>query len=499
MKLSGYSGGYISNVEIQDIIADPNIKKRQIEDKEGDILIYSDTEYVGWLQPKNYLLRSARWLGLNFGGTVDWAVDLNYDFGKNGDGDIDWPGEDEIEEACDFSREFKDMADLDKNGKNLPLLCRQVATLQVLDKMLSGLWTQYKEVNEGYDDKFKSYIKFVNNMIPGAIDSKMWDSTSRRFAKGFDCKLDHPSQASSPNKTLTDFECTRKAANGRINAGPMPCNELSRDNIAVGGYFMHMRMTDKEGFLKYIAEAGIPEDWITFDGTADFGEDCHLPAGPNPQCPTTSGTKDYVGYPKKKSSIEVPNPKDIVTDGIGNVDELRNIIVGRRLEISLGIYQGAPDDVIQVVSVPVFLLEQAIDGMIKAKELGDKQDEMDRDAQKNLILTIVGAVLFIVPFVGVGGAAALGATSLARVLLVIGEAANIAYTVYTVVDDPDSALMAVMGLLLGAAGMRAPRTPQGFRQMATKRTKLTGTNSLGEGFKARDDMLQRIVASTCKR
>jgi chitinase len=275
---------------------------------------------------------------------------------------------------------------------------------------------------------------------------------------------------------------------------------MPRDDIALGGYYMHLRMTDKEGFLKFIAEAGIPEEWITFDETVEFDEECHLPAGPNPSCPTTSGHKRYVGYPKKKSSVNVPNPKDIVTSGIGNVDELRNMTIAHRLEISLGIYDGNPDDVIQVISVPVFLLEQAIEGMGKAKELADKQEEMDRDAQKNLILTIVGAVLFIVPFAGAGGAAALGATSLARVLLIIGEAANIAYTVYGVVDDPDSALMAVMGLLMGAAGAtRGPRTPTGFKDMATKRAKLTSTASLGSGFKTKDDTLQRIITTTCKR
>jgi chitinase len=252
-------------------------------------------------------------------------------------------------------------------------------------------------------------------------------------------------------------------------------------------------MTDKEGFLKFIAEAGIPEEWITFDETVEFDEECHLPAGPNPSCPTTPGHKRYVGYPKKKSSVNVPNPKDIVTSGIGNVDELRNKTIARRLEISLGIYQENPNDVIRVISVPVFLLEQTIDGMGMAKELADKQEEMDRDAQKNLILTVVGAVLFIVPFAGAGGAAAQGATSLAGVF-------HIAYTVYGVVDDPDSALMAVMALLMGAAGAtHGPRTPAGFKDMETKRAKLTGTASLGSGFKTRDDTLQRIITITCKR
>lgn len=59
----------------------------------------------------------------------------------------------------------------------------------------------------------------------------------------------------------------------------------------------------------------------------------------------------------------------------------------------------------------------------------------------------------IVRFVGEVDAAAAGLTSLARVITLIGEVVNSALSIYSNVDNPTRAPVAVFEMLLGAATM----------------------------------------------
>jgi chitinase len=85
--------GYISNFEIRDIIAN-KANVQQIQTAEGDeIVVYDGTEYVGWMSKQKYAERSSWVKGLNFGGTSDWAIDLDSDY-DTGSGPGGTPGGD---------------------------------------------------------------------------------------------------------------------------------------------------------------------------------------------------------------------------------------------------------------------------------------------------------------------------------------------------------------------------------------------------------------------
>ncbi|RYP67824.1 hypothetical protein DL769_005686 [Monosporascus sp. CRB-8-3] len=76
--------GYISNIEIEQIknsnvnpdLYGERMVKQFHDDSSSNILVYDDTEWVSYLEPKPYHLRAAEIFGNNFGGTSDWAVDL---------------------------------------------------------------------------------------------------------------------------------------------------------------------------------------------------------------------------------------------------------------------------------------------------------------------------------------------------------------------------------------------------------------------------------------
>lgn len=181
------TAGYISNVELRAIInsnSNPDLygprMVEEIEDEVGDILVYDDTEWVSWMKPKTYLVRSVQYSIGNFGGTSDWAIDLDHDFKDGGGGDDYADDNAEDATACDLSRTFEDLDDLNNNADGMSLFCRQVYALKVLDDMLEDLYAEYKRVDNGYDSKFDAYVRYIDRITPYAIKSYM--------AKGMECK-----------------------------------------------------------------------------------------------------------------------------------------------------------------------------------------------------------------------------------------------------------------------------------------------------------------------
>ncbi|KAI1852620.1 hypothetical protein JX266_002161 [Neoarthrinium moseri] len=478
------TAGYISNVEIRgiqnsnsntDLYGERSVKEYQ---DEGDIIVYDDTEWVSWLKPTNYLLRAAGYLGGNFGGTSDWAIDLEFDFKDGGKGDDHEPETGQDKAACDYSRTFKDLDDLKNNAGGLSLFCRQIYALETLDKMLGDLYEEYKRIDNGYDTKFQAYTRYIDRITPYAIKNYM--SKGMEF---FDCLRD-------PELMLPE---TRH------------CLDFSEDERSQGSFDMTLTLRDREGyFTGLLKETGVIEEWVNFNGhERDIGY-CNVEGVGI--CPPDTGVRDWFGLPQKNDKIEVSDPKDIVTEGLGNIDEIRHNLLTTRLEIMLGVWDGSVDDVVQVLSVPVFMLGEAVEGMREAKELGEDQEDWEeeqaREKAKQLILTIVGAVLFVVPFVGEVGAVLAGAATLARIALIAGETANLAFGIYGMVDDPDSALMGVLGMMFGLGGItKVGRNPKGFKDMAAKRANLRtsgGVSKIGGNFQKWDDALQDIVQA-CRK
>ncbi|KAL2118935.1 hypothetical protein VTJ04DRAFT_5894 [Mycothermus thermophilus] len=76
------TSGYLSNFEIREILATNPTAELYTSD-DGDILIYNGDQWVSWLSKSSYKAREQWIKGLNFGGTSDWAIDLDVDYGTN--------------------------------------------------------------------------------------------------------------------------------------------------------------------------------------------------------------------------------------------------------------------------------------------------------------------------------------------------------------------------------------------------------------------------------
>jgi hypothetical protein len=75
------TGGYLSNAEILEIIADRRrsgrVNANFIDaDSHTNILVYDDTQWVGWMDDDVKASRRNLYKSFSFGGTADWATDL---------------------------------------------------------------------------------------------------------------------------------------------------------------------------------------------------------------------------------------------------------------------------------------------------------------------------------------------------------------------------------------------------------------------------------------
>ncbi|KAF4553630.1 putative glycosyl hydrolases family 18 protein 5 [Elsinoe fawcettii] len=79
------TGGYISNAEIDEIIKKGGATSFHDTATDSDILIYEGTEWVAYMNNATKQSRTDKYKLLNFGGTSDWAIDLQsfIEGGKN--------------------------------------------------------------------------------------------------------------------------------------------------------------------------------------------------------------------------------------------------------------------------------------------------------------------------------------------------------------------------------------------------------------------------------
>ncbi|TKX26190.1 hypothetical protein C1H76_1543 [Elsinoe australis] len=165
------------------------------------------------------------------------------------------------------------------------------------------------------------------------------------------------------------------------------------------------------------------------------------------------------------------------------------------MDVNLGILRGSFDDALQVMSMPVFLIGQAVESMAQAKEVGE---DFAEEEKKNLALTIISAVFCLVPFIGQTAAAAAGMATLGRMIALVGLAGNAALTIADVVQNPQAAPTAILGMLLRRTpGGSSVRTPKGLGDLASIRRGLDAP-SIGAFFKQNDDLLQSAIRA-CRK
>jgi hypothetical protein len=148
------------------------------------------------------------------------------------------------------------------------------------------------------------------------------------------------------------------------------------------------------------------------------------------------------------SDFDVANPKDIITQALPKIGGLQTTIAARLTDLAYGAWYGPTDDVLQVISMPVFMIQQALESMAHVKAIGEEQAKRDKIS---LILEILGIVFIFVPFLD---DVLPEVEALDGIWGLVAAAGNVGLTIQAIIADPESAPVQLLGLLT-AGGSRS--------------------------------------------
>lgn len=468
-------GGYLADAEINQIIlmgdSYGGAPYESFYDRGSDsnILVYDKVEWVAYMGENTKKSRADWYLSLNFGGVSDWAVDLaadRADVERSGDGDLDL---DDFK-PCDWDATYDSLEDLANSSEGMDPVCAAVHALRVLSKMLKSSMDGYDEAADGYDGKFDTYDEYIKKTLDERLQEYMREKGSPYF-KCFG----------------TD------GADTKDEADELPCEDVDGTPGVQESWYFWYELTDKSGYEDSLWEFGVDPEWVEFGEYVD-----HYYCAPGTgACMDTEQV--HHGFPRRKDDIEIPNPKEIVDEARGNLDKINSEFFAMEMDISLDQWDGSPEDAVQVLSAPVFMLSDAVASMEEVKEMGE---EIEEAQETNLILTILSGVLFLIPFVGpvVGSLGRAGAT-IARLMSAVEATAAAGLSIYEIVEDPESAPFAILGMLTGGSG-RGIGGSRNYRDLfkSRKHMKDSGaTEKMGNTWKREDPHIQKLMDNSCRR
>lgn len=240
----------------------------------SDIFIYNDIEWVK---------------GLHFGGVSDWAVDLDRNYGDDEIGEVDEGEIEDCGESCDLSRKFDSLEDLAKAAPDMLDGCPTIHAFFVLQSMLNKAVEKFEDVDNGYDHKFNTYRKAMNNSVPeqlrlwanwNPVGETSYEGDGQKF---FDCDFD---------------------AGGDTYKGACPVPR-SMVRILQGSWDLYMKLQDTNGFDAAVAEMGMSRNWIEFK---TYEDELLCWQGPIPgSC--MNFFINVTGAPTIKDDFEMPRPQ----------------------------------------------------------------------------------------------------------------------------------------------------------------------------------------------
>ncbi|KAM5353884.1 hypothetical protein ACJ41O_000534 [Fusarium nematophilum] len=495
------TSGYISNAELDEIwqlasngTEGVSAKRWHDAKTHSDIMTYGTqgngmTDWAAYMSDKTKEERVAWVKTLNFGGTTDWAIDLAGYFegpgqkgGSSNGGWSDFKADDLSCDSKDWPTSLEKLAD---NIDSINANCRAVATMSVLVKDLIAAVDEYKDVSKNYDDAFGWYADWVKDSIDDRIEEFLAAGRGKGL-KYLDCEWYSPKGS---DKGRCD-ETSPPVAPGGNN----------------GGRVVYYTMRDEKGFYKALLdEAGIHKDWVEWvkqDAKPDPCTCTHI--GVIEQCspPGCQPGQDYemrnnwLRRIRDKSKIEVSNPKEVLDEAIPSTVELITVAISTFAEMRLGQSDADPADIVTSFSMPIFMMQDASESIKEIKKIGE---DMKKTHTRNLVLNILTVVFAVIPFAGLAAQAIGGAARIATAALIIGEAGNAALSIVEIVENPESAPFAILGLLIGGAGLRGGKlgARSAFKQAADARRALSADamKAFSQEFRDKDKLVQTIIKS----
>jgi hypothetical protein len=243
-----------------------------------------------------------------------------------------------------------------------------------------------------------------------------------------------------------------------------------------------------------LENTGIPKSKIKF-GTFARVHNCEpwVHEGNGDKCWNDGYDFNYP-IPNGYGAGDVSNPKAVVQKALESSNTLQQQISDALINVKFKAYYADEWDLIDAVSVPIFLIANAVEDMNQVEEIADKIDE---EKKKALILAFIGAILFFIPIAGevLGSVVEIG--DMAAIITLVSAAGDVATGVYSIVDDPQNPLLGIMQIIL------APLALANIGQVAKAASIRRGMSDddvlkLGGKIAARLGTIKKVAAA-CKR
>ncbi|KAJ4361597.1 hypothetical protein N0V95_001758 [Ascochyta clinopodiicola] len=375
---------------------------------------------------------------------------------------------------CDLTKRYATMADLNADSGNFPNQCMNYYAIDTLGTVLRNAMINYNNVDSGYDKVFGYYQKYMKELVPQMIQEFMKGSSSDQPGGGpgnkyFDCTLSRD----GPTTTQT-------------------CPFAWKDMMDADTFTMTYTLKDENGFYDALQSTyGIQKSWVTFGDRRihHAGMSCGRFHGEDCQ----KLDHQWVNEPKAADNFVVPNPKDTIAKALPAISSLTNTILAQQMDLNYGIWNGSSLDLVEAFSMPVFMVDQAVQSMSVAKSMGQKEK---KEEKIKLIFEILGAVFAFIPFLDEIAPEIEVVDVIMTGVVAVADAGNVALTIASIVQDPSSAPMEILGLLTGGAG----RNRDDVASIAGRKRALKDTDvaKIGSNFKKENDEFEATVKPKCK-
>ncbi|PTB47685.1 glycoside hydrolase family 18 protein [Trichoderma harzianum CBS 226.95] len=511
------TAGYISNAELQEIIdLDSNDTRVDYDPQSDTYMVFYGSNWAAYMPDESKAFRTALYKASNLGGTVDWAVDLQEytdDSLDPYDDDGDLPYTDPLPPCND---EYETMEALDAATGNIPEHCITLYTLTALNHLLKQSLSNYTDMmSHGYDDKFNVYAQSVAAQAGSTLRNWVNTNGTNYFTCEVaetaiccdSCKLNQR-RPSECDYCFND-DCYHYVHSGDFGP-PTPVlrtkvyneSEPCPPDYSKRGYgpddpyeqSVYWTFSNETGFYADMeSDTGISKN-KTEIGNYNRGNPCAPSSKPDDSC-WAAGIDYNVPLINGYSASDVANPKEIVKKGLENAETLGPQIDSIITTLKLDGWIGEGSDLIDSLSMPIFMIASATEKMGLVESIADKIEEEKRKA---FILEFLTAIFLFIPIVGeiVGSVAELA--DVAVIMGLIGAAGNAGMDIYTIVDDPHNAPLAIFDLILSPLALGDVAK---INKAANIRRGMKGDEvaKLGDGIKSRMDTIEKVKGKCVTR
>lgn len=228
----------------------------------------------------------------------------------------------------------------------------------------------------------------------------------------------------------------------------------------------------------------VDQSWVTL-GATNVVTRC----GSRGTTPCVQTDVTYVGIPKTASGFAPSGPKGVIAQALPNIASIQDILLARQIDILSNNWNHGTGDVAEVLSMPVFMISQALQAMGTVKSIGE---QAKKDKMIALIVEILGIIFAFIPFLDEVGPA-LGIADGA--FEIVSAAGNVALAIQGIISVPSSAPMEN----LSAVTLGKMKTTKDFADLAAAKRLVTADDlsSIGATFKSNEDKMEETLKHSC--